>query len=287
MNLTKLHAVIVTHETAYDMRNRMNSGYLIYTEMYRKAFTLIELLVVIAIIAILAAIMFPVLSQARVAAKKSVNMSNLRQIGIGIQMYLSDQEGFPMMSSPSSQVPRTRWPDHMYPYVKNTDIFRGPLAPPAMFSKAFAHAPSVKFGGYGYNYQYLGNSRFVTGNSAFPFTASESAVEYPADTVVIADTMGVRRANNTTVAGEYTIDPPLSSSRGSGKASGYYGEGAECGTGPAGCRSLPAEWTTGRVTIAWADGHAGTKKRQQLDDKDGNGTPDNGYWNGLADAAVQ
>ncbi len=43
----------------------------------RRAFTLIELLVVIAIIAILAAILFPVFAQAKLADKKTVDLSNL------------------------------------------------------------------------------------------------------------------------------------------------------------------------------------------------------------------
>ena len=58
----------------------------------RRAFTLIELLVVIAIIAILAAILFPVFAQARLAAKKSVAISNQRQIGLGILMYAGDHD---------------------------------------------------------------------------------------------------------------------------------------------------------------------------------------------------
>ncbi len=257
------------------------------------AFTLIELLVVIAIIAILAAILFPVFAQAKTAAKKTVNLSNLKQLSLGIQMYVTDGEGYPMMSSPSSAVPRTRWPDHIFSYVKNTDIFKGPLAPPEMFGKAFAHNPSIKYGGYGYNYQYLGNSRRVTGNLNFPFAATEIGIGYPAETVAFTDTQGVRRDNGTIGAGEYTVDPPISSARGSGKPSGFYGDGAECGSGVPntsgqwGCRSTPAEWATNRITIAWCDGHATTKQRKQLDDKDGNGISDNGYWNGLADSLQQ
>jgi len=58
----------------------------------KKAFTLIELLVVIAIIAILAAILFPVFAQAKVAAKKTASISNQKQIGLSIIMYASDND---------------------------------------------------------------------------------------------------------------------------------------------------------------------------------------------------
>ena len=58
----------------------------------RKAFTLIELLVVIAIIAILAAILFPVFAQAKLAAKKTASLSNMKQIGTGTLLYLGDTD---------------------------------------------------------------------------------------------------------------------------------------------------------------------------------------------------
>lgn len=58
-----------------------------------KAFTLIELLVVIAIIAILAAILFPVFSQAREASRKSACVSNQRQLGTAARMYMDDWDG--------------------------------------------------------------------------------------------------------------------------------------------------------------------------------------------------
>ncbi len=65
----------------------------------KKAFTLIELLVVIAIIAILAAILFPVFAQAKLAAKKSVDISNMKQIGLAIAMYENDYDDTPCQVS--------------------------------------------------------------------------------------------------------------------------------------------------------------------------------------------
>jgi prepilin-type N-terminal cleavage/methylation domain-containing protein len=67
----------------------------------RRGFTLIELLVVIAIIAILAAILFPVFAKAREKAKQSTCISNMKQIGIAMQTYVSDwDEKFPLWSPP-------------------------------------------------------------------------------------------------------------------------------------------------------------------------------------------
>ena len=100
--------------------------------MNRKAFTLIELLVVIAIIAILAAILFPVFAQAKVAAKKAVEISNSKQVTLGLLMYANDSDDmFPMAEygdNYSAATPHITWTTTTFPYIKNGDQSIDPTA---------------------------------------------------------------------------------------------------------------------------------------------------------------
>jgi prepilin-type N-terminal cleavage/methylation domain-containing protein len=101
-----------------------------------RAFTLIELLVVIAIIAILAAILFPVFAQAKLAAKKASDLSQIKQMGTGTMIYLADNDDyFPRMcfvdnggwgTFPANM---TMWSSSQVvgPYIKNTQIFVSPI----------------------------------------------------------------------------------------------------------------------------------------------------------------
>src|SRR5436190_16513976 len=70
----------------------LSSRFLASRRSARNAFTLIELLVVIAIIAILAAILFPVFAQAREKARQSSCISNMKQVGLALQMYAQDYD---------------------------------------------------------------------------------------------------------------------------------------------------------------------------------------------------
>jgi prepilin-type N-terminal cleavage/methylation domain-containing protein/prepilin-type processing-associated H-X9-DG protein len=89
----------------------------------KKAFTLIELLVVIAIIAILAAILFPVFAQAKAAAKKTADLSNLNQIGKAIMLYAGDNDDRSMTVNHEAGY---FWFDPLYTYVKSRDVFATP-----------------------------------------------------------------------------------------------------------------------------------------------------------------
>jgi len=91
--------------------------------MQRKAFTLIELLVVIAIIAILAAILFPVFAQAKLAAKKTSDLSNVKQIMTSVMMYSNDADDYlPHSNEYEPYIFMTR----LLPYTKNRQIFKIP-----------------------------------------------------------------------------------------------------------------------------------------------------------------
>jgi prepilin-type N-terminal cleavage/methylation domain-containing protein/prepilin-type processing-associated H-X9-DG protein len=119
------------------------------------AFTLIELLVVIAIIAILAAILFPVFAQARESARQSTCLSNMKQVGLGLQMYAQDYDetlppGNDAVTSFGDPGVRPNFLGCLIPYTRNIHIY---ACPNARVDTSLANPPTATSAG-----SYMGNA---------------------------------------------------------------------------------------------------------------------------------
>ena len=94
----------------------------------RRGFTLVELLVVIAIISILSAILMPVFVQGREGGRRTVCLSNVRQLTQAVQMYTQDyEEHLPTLGLGSEG--RGRWMWQIQGYARNKSLFTCPHVP--------------------------------------------------------------------------------------------------------------------------------------------------------------
>lgn len=142
----------------------------------RRGFTLIELLVVIAIIAILAAILFPVFARAREKARQTSCLSNLKQIALGVQMYVDDHDGgLPSYRMGSGGLAGIKWQHMIQPYIKNEQLWLCPSGTPADAATGRSH--------YGWQYNYL------RGHYASTATQAQNIAEVtvPAETISVGE----------------------------------------------------------------------------------------------------
>jgi len=209
------------------MSNKRFSG-------FRGGFTLIELLVVIAIIAILAAILFPVFAQAKFAAKKTVDLSNAKEIGLATKLYLGDNDDtmpifYAYNSDPTIYTPAAHHGTELLllPYSKSKDLFRSPLdngGPYLANEVGQAKGASSYWQAYGTSYRF-GHCMFSTvanessQNNSFQVydprsmqtnvTAPvvETSIEFPADTRIIRlEMFGIFEKKNDPTCSRYGYD---------------------------------------------------------------------------------
>jgi prepilin-type N-terminal cleavage/methylation domain-containing protein/prepilin-type processing-associated H-X9-DG protein len=272
----------------------------------RQAFTLIELLVVIAIIGLLISILLPSLSNARQQARAAKCLSNLRVFGQGLTMYLGDYRDvfvpgrlpkidecnayadifgrrkfrptFVAMMSPAVGAPP--FEDPMPCDIPGqTDRFgqdgdRQDYAYEVYVCPSVAEWTDERNGAYGYNYQFLGNSRLfddehVESYKNWPVRMTQ--IRYPARTVAVGDCMGTAAGvpeaersdytNNGRIPGAYgdegfNMDPPRIDLANGGEIAGHSD------TPP--LRSAAHPRHREMANILWVDGHASAQTLEQL-----------------------
>ncbi|MHB9035875.1 MAG: type II secretion system protein [Armatimonadota bacterium] len=171
-------------------------------------FTLIELLVVIAIIAILAAILFPVFSSAKKRAQQASCLSNLRQIGQAMGLYVDNAEG----CWPSMRVFSPNLPSYKYNMISNFGLVESNLTAYAGVANTFLSkysknagvfwcpADKAKPGTASTSYMY----RYVIGWSTFRYgTVRESDFARPSKQIFFHETTAFHRemAKSSEIAG--------------------------------------------------------------------------------------
>ncbi len=197
------------------------------------AFTLIELLVVIAIIAILAAILFPVFSRAKAAAQATTCLSNVRNLGLAHQLYLSDFDDTVVPAAYLEGGDVRIWHDLLDPYIKNKDIWLCPTS-----GLATADAGGARTSHFGYNAFFLTGLQTDFSNVFAPRPVPHTSIADPAGTAMFADSRTSVEGSWCGDEGKYLLPPSQAD---------------------ADCWGRPNAIHNGLFNLVWMDGHASRK----------------------------
>jgi len=247
----------------------------------KTGFTLIELLVVIAIIALLMGILLPALGRARELARRTVCMANVRRLAISMKLYTDNYDGkFPpdrlrkatdfIEVGPYRRfMPRWIWYLNegmgyvINPYEYETEEeFNAALEMdndyymcPSL--KHYEYARSIRNGAYGYNFQYLANTRpNPEGTNYANYPVWFSQIKAPAQTVVFCDSRGCNIPHGEHA---YLVDPPkMAFSKGARHFSPKSGALGPLKYSPADARHA------GIANVAFLDGHAEAMRYEEL-----------------------
>jgi len=263
----------------------------------RGGFTLIEMLVVIGIMVTIATMALPAILKARDSSRSMHCMNNLRQLGVGIMRYYDTNKAYPPYRWEDPKIvnkygvvrPRWQWiiADFAGRPAQNPDMIlaAGPSDPTytqvpldnEIFlcpSLSTPDSASIRNGAYGYNFQYLGNSRnLVDGDIATPFLNFPiKDVRDPSRTIAFGDSRGGGLPHG---GHSMTLDPPHMRLRpaGSGNVAspspatlpGFdpYGPD-ETGTDIVIYFSPAEARHSGRANVVFLDGHCETLTLEQL-----------------------
>ncbi|MCW5945980.1 MAG: prepilin-type N-terminal cleavage/methylation domain-containing protein [Fimbriimonadales bacterium] len=196
----------------------------------RLAFTLIELLVVIAIIAILAAILFPVMSRAKDAAKSASGMSNVRQLSQAMILYAESYDDHFCLAAYAEGTSFKLWHDLLDPYVQNKQIWLNPGS--QVSPRDQSGAPTSH---WGYNAGYLTTMLPDFSNFASHRAANHSEIREPSETVLFTGSKAAIPTSWCGDDGKFLLPPSWPN---------------------ADCWGRPDPVHNGMAIIAWIDTHA-------------------------------
>lgn len=211
-----------------------------------RGFSLVELLIIVTIIAILAAFLLPVLNSTRERGRRTACLSNLKQIGLSLEMYISDSDSyFPNTFFGAPFPGQKRWMDTLEPYARSKQIFTCPSAPELVYQTG-----ATNYGGYAYNGAYY--NRPVPDVATPPcskwdhhYGVKSSEVSVPAKTLWVCDAAG-----NFEISWGENVNPQINAT-------------LPRTFGPFGLTNMVIGRHQNFINVLWCDGHV---KSQNLDE---------------------